>query len=337
MGAFADYIEVLRDGIGGDSPLGGTLFPTSEGFPCVPGIFVQGSTFPVPTLEVLADLPYKTLVLDMEVIVSEHERPGPITHPRTVYKLTTLPPADTKVSEVSGYVLSDYWTAIAEPEAQDGEPGDKGWTPVYVVESDGVDRSVLRIIDYAGGEGVKPDLPVATSSYLGSSGYTTKSLAANIKGEKGNTGSSANVRPLAVFSQGGFSVLIVTSVAIPNTETMLENLQISNTHTASRQFLVRGWSYFKESIGGSHVIARLRLRSSGSNLPTTTSSSLKDSNTQRVDIGDPDGYPMELHKIQVECVITIGAGQTVDVGISVERMNSNTGTHTIGVIQAIGL
>ena len=67
-----------------------------------------------------------------------------------------------------------------------GAMGDDGWAPVFSVESDGA-RRVLKITDWAAGEGAKPALP--TNPYIGSSGLVANAASAvDIRGATGNTG-----------------------------------------------------------------------------------------------------------------------------------------------------
>ncbi len=63
--------------------------------------------------------------------------------------------------------------------------GDKGWSPLLSVVPDG-ERRVLKIVDWAGGEGEKPEIPA--DSYLGASGFTTLENAIDIRGSMGESG-----------------------------------------------------------------------------------------------------------------------------------------------------
>ncbi len=70
-----------------------------------------------------------------------------------------------------------------------GSDGTNGWTPVYVVATDGL-RKVFQLVDYVGGTGTKPVANI--NSYVTSTGYSTDiSLAVN----------------LAVIGEGGRSIL----------------------------------------------------------------------------------------------------------------------------------
>ena len=110
MGAFSDYIDSLKSSLAGTVPYGGTIVPTSDEFPIAIANHIKGGYFPVPTLEVLADIPYQILSLGMSVAVMEHERTDGSIHPRSVYYLRQLPPENTRVNEVSGYVIANYWS-----------------------------------------------------------------------------------------------------------------------------------------------------------------------------------------------------------------------------------
>lgn len=62
---------------------------------------------------------------------------------------------------------------------QTGQPGLNGWTPVFAIVADGVSREVLQVIDWTGGEGIKP----ATGKYVGVSGFVDDIAdGVNIKG-----------------------------------------------------------------------------------------------------------------------------------------------------------
>src|SRR5699024_4712224 len=63
-----------------------------------------------------------------------------------------------------------------------GETGDKGWSPIYITESDGNDKEVLKITGYVGGEGDAPTENIGY--YLSENGFTADiSEATNIKGD----------------------------------------------------------------------------------------------------------------------------------------------------------
>jgi len=60
--------------------------------------------------------------------------------------------------------------------------GFDGWSPILATETVD-DKIVLKLYDYTGGEGAKPSIP--EECYLGESGFTSASLATNIKGPTG--------------------------------------------------------------------------------------------------------------------------------------------------------
>ena len=64
--------------------------------------------------------------------------------------------------------------------------GDDGWTPIYALITDG-ERRVLKVVDWTGGDGVKPTINV----YVGATGF--EALIANgvdIRGATGVTGAT---------------------------------------------------------------------------------------------------------------------------------------------------
>lgn len=65
--------------------------------------------------------------------------------------------------------------------------GEKGWSPVLALEEDG-QRRVLKLEDWIGGEGDKPDTPA--NSYIGIDGFTSLSDAIDIRGARGLDGTS---------------------------------------------------------------------------------------------------------------------------------------------------
>jgi hypothetical protein len=67
-----------------------------------------------------------------------------------------------------------------------GDTGSLGWTPSFLIESDG-ERRVLKLNDFINGEGTKPALP--TDRYVGSTGMVpTAALGVDIRGEQGPAG-----------------------------------------------------------------------------------------------------------------------------------------------------
>lgn len=71
-------------------------------------------------------------------------------------------------------------------KGDNGDQGEKGWSPEFAVVADGSIRQVLELIDWKGGQGTKPAFG---NLYVGTSGLvSTKSAAANIRGTNGNDG-----------------------------------------------------------------------------------------------------------------------------------------------------
>jgi len=122
MSAFSDYIATLYTGLAGKVAYGGTLTTPTEfdEFPIAIAQQIAGNTFAVPSLEALAGIPYQILQKDMTVIVQQHARGGGEIHPRTRYTLYALPPADTKVEDVPGYSISQYWRIDNDTSEYDG-------------------------------------------------------------------------------------------------------------------------------------------------------------------------------------------------------------------------
>jgi hypothetical protein len=75
---------------------------------------------------------------------------------------------------------SGFVSAVTGPA---GTNGIDGWTPIFGIISDG-DRRVLKVIDWIGGGGVKPDI-----GYVTSDGLTGDiSSATDIRGPVGDAG-----------------------------------------------------------------------------------------------------------------------------------------------------
>ncbi|CAM5769751.1 hypothetical protein [Bosea minatitlanensis] len=77
-------------------------------------------------------------------------------------------------------VIGDAFDTRGGPGPQ-GDPGGKGWSPVFAIAVDGA-RRVLQVYDWVGGEGTKP----ATGGYVADDGLTpTIGDAADIRGPAG--------------------------------------------------------------------------------------------------------------------------------------------------------
>lgn len=86
---------------------------------------------------------------------------------------------------VQGKSLNQFM--LNAPTDLKGSDGDKGWSPVFSIEDRNPDESVLKIMDWVGGEGDKP----SEVGYIGSDGLVEDILdAINVKGARGATGNS---------------------------------------------------------------------------------------------------------------------------------------------------
>jgi hypothetical protein len=131
MGAFKDYLDSIISTLAGIVPFGGTLDTPSEEDPIAIAQKIKGNTFVVESLEVLADIPYKMLQKDMEVIVSQHTLGSGTVMPKTRYSLKEMPPANTKVNEVPSYVLSNYWIPVVYGSERFEEDPEIQYAPNY--------------------------------------------------------------------------------------------------------------------------------------------------------------------------------------------------------------
>lgn len=129
MGAYNDYIDLIKATITGPVPFGGTLLPTSNEFPIILAQQIKGGHFTLPTLEVLADLPLELLEVGMSIVVSEHERPGGSLHPRTRYYLRTLP--ESVISGIEDYQIFDYWAFESASTASNLEDVETQYAPNF--------------------------------------------------------------------------------------------------------------------------------------------------------------------------------------------------------------
>lgn len=120
MNEFEDHIEGLKSGLP-VVPFGGMMDSPTEETPIALAQKIKGGFMTLPTLEALADIPYQILVKDMEVAVAEHVRPGGVRHLRTRYYLVTLPPPNTRISEIPSYVIENYWRKVTDDIRFDSE------------------------------------------------------------------------------------------------------------------------------------------------------------------------------------------------------------------------
>jgi hypothetical protein len=114
MGAFNTYLATLKGNLKGSIPLGGTLIGTSEGVPMILAQQIIGGFCVLDSIDTLVDIPYDLLTLDMEVVVRDYAPVSGPRHPRTRYTLRQMPSVNTKVNEVVGYLLADYWVKVDE-------------------------------------------------------------------------------------------------------------------------------------------------------------------------------------------------------------------------------
>lgn len=106
-------------------------------------------------------------------------------------------------------------------QGQQGIQGQKGWSPVLSVVSDG-ERRVLRLVDYVGGEGTKPSIP--TDNYIGATGLTTLANAIDIRGATGATGAQGPTGPAA----NAFTNIAVAGQTTVSAEVANDTLTITN-------------------------------------------------------------------------------------------------------------
>jgi hypothetical protein len=94
---------------------------------------------------------------------------------------------------------------VTQPVSPGGSAGEKGWSPILSVVTDGA-RRVLQVSDWTGGAGAKP----ATGQYIGASGLTsTIGDAVDIRGAGGINGNDGWTPIFAVVTDGERRVLQV--------------------------------------------------------------------------------------------------------------------------------
>ncbi len=106
--------------------------------------------------------------------------------------------------------------SVTIPSGQQGDSGFNGWSPSFALEVVDSNTVKMKIIDWIGGTGVKPTIPV--NNYIGVTGFTTLALGSNLKGTQGLSGS------------GGGSSLVV------GTETDYQN---ANPNTIMTSYLAK--------------------------------------------------------------------------------------------------
>ena len=358
MGAFNDLLNILRASVSGLVPFGGTLNPVSEGVPIGFAQNIKGNLAVYPTLEALADIPYQLLSLDMEVIVQEHTRPDTSTHVRTKYRLKILPDEGTKVSDIPSYDVTDFWEPLPGPGAgPPGVPGNNGYSPVYALEDDGLNRVVEKFYQWYGGTGPLPSGPTPPNDYRGSSGFVTKSLAINVKGPAGPPGadaSAADVRPMFYASLGarrvttfvvGTDPLYTIEVGKFQYFCPTYGLQVVNTWTKERWFMINGEIPVSNDNNWDAWAVRL-CDFPTANPPTILAlegASIKDENysiSNFVNYGPPSNYQgkyASVHKIRVSYCALLQPGQTKHYYITACKTYGGDSYMSAGFLEAIGL
>lgn len=335
MGAFQTYLQAIRAAQNGPIPIGGTFFPTNEGFPLVPGIMVIGGSFPVPDIATLADIPYDILALNMEVRVVN----GDGLNNSVKYYLTQLPPAEMRISEIPGYDITDFWSIVEDGGGGDpvpGPPGDKGWTPVIVGEDDGPNRSVLKVTGFIGGTGTPPPGPTSPNNYIGLSGYTSKSLALNVKGAAGPAAAS---RPAAYYSVGT-RCKTPPSVAwsTGNWQFSSDTLEVSNDYDSPRIFIIYGEMPVANDSGSDSWGVRLHAKNNSTWGPISDSTTV-DENYGREDFVSANGNNgvSSVHKISVRHTISIAANSKMYYRLAMRQTNGGGSKYENGFIEAFGI
>jgi hypothetical protein len=344
MGAFKDLLDILRASVRGLVPLGGTLNPVSEGVPIAFAQNIKGNFAVYPTIDALADIPYDLLILDMEAVVRQYVLPDLSNHPRTKYRLISLPNPGEKISDVPGYDISAYWEALAEPgEGEQGPPGNPGWSALYLLEDDGPTRVVERFNSWVGGSGPTPSTPTPPNDYRGSGGFVSKSSAINVKGPAGAPGSETNVRPQYYTSIGTRRITGLWTSTSGNWnkdnngtfEWASNPLPVSNTWTQPRMFMIFGEVPVSQDNNFDAMAVRmLQMVNTGDSVASCT---VRDENFAYIDKVGGNGYHNSVYKINTRYVITLAPGQTVYFKMAMTNVFGKYNWFDQGFIEAIGL
>lgn len=133
-----------------------------------------------PEITITGDAPNQTL--NLKIPRGLTGLTGPSGQIISVDATTLAPGAAATVTNEGTTTAAELVFGIPRGVQGDiGDTGDKGWSPVFAVASDGA-RRVLQVVDWVGGEGTKP----ATGSYVGSSGLVgTIGSAVDIRGPAG--------------------------------------------------------------------------------------------------------------------------------------------------------
>jgi hypothetical protein len=348
MTTFDGFISTLKTFLLGFFPVGGTMVPVSDTFPVVMAQHVMGGFAPYPDNQSLAGIPYQNLQIDMEVIVSAHND-GVNNNPRTRWRLKAMPGTGLRVIDIPGYALTDYWEVVniydgGDPDVIPGPPGNKGWTPQLVNENDGASRVVERIIGYIGGEGTPPALPPPSSSYIGSLGFTTKSLAINKKGDPGPAGSNATSRPMYYGIDGSRRVIPPTTVWTDPQgyfKYVTSVLIVNNSFTSSRWFMVQGEVPVSNDSGNDSWVVMLLQRPNNvwpaeSDQNAIKAQTRQDVNYSRTDFVNAAPFPA-VHKIKVSTPIFLNPGETVYFRLVLTQTNGTNSFYNFGMIEVFGL
>lgn len=246
-----------------------------------------------------------------------------------------MPPPNTKVSEIGGYDILDYWEPIVTGVSS-GDAGNNGWTPVYALENDGDTRVVQKLVAYVGGTGPYPGLPA--NQYIGSTGFVTKSLATNLKGSQGAPGDVLTVRPEAYFSVGIRSVNPPTDVwPAPGyvTGNLVEfsnafHLSVINNWNQPRAFIIHAQVHLSNDSGADAWFASLHINSPS---PLWT---IVDENFSRQDFVNQ--VPRKsVHKIGLWYKRTLAPGQTQVFKVTTAQVNGGQSLRSNPFIEAWGL
>ncbi|MGC3945351.1 MAG: hypothetical protein QM762_12695 [Chryseolinea sp.] len=325
MGAFNDFITAAKGLMNGIVPFGGTMAPTNEGFPIAFAQNIRGGFYALESVDQLVDIPYDNLQLNMEVVVGSPSRKK--------YYLKQLPPTDTRVSEIPGYTLSDYWEEVVVTGGE-GDPGPQGWAPVILPEDDGPQRVVLRLTDWIGGGGTKPPVPDANNSYLGPNGYVAKSNATSLKGPKGDNGETVvnNFRPEYYVNSGSRSNTAPSTIFDRPAGQFYRpdpTLTVVNSHTAARKFhIVAEMPVSNDSGSDSWAVRLLKQTPSGDEL--------LDENYSRQDYVNAAPY-QSVHKVMLFATITLAAAESCLIKVSLAQTNGVASKYSPPFIEAFGL
>jgi hypothetical protein len=166
-----------------------------------------------------------------------------------------------------------FWTEFL----QAGTAGTDGWSPVFALVADGSAREVLQVVDWVGGDGVKP----ATGMYVGSGGFTFDiSLAVNLRGADGAPGingtNGVDGRDGQDGRDGADGIYPVSTVSVAFVQPAANanvQIQIGNTGwmvVGQPIFITSGGFYEVVSINSPVLVTVKNLGSSQNAAPGTT-------------------------------------------------------------------